>query len=196
MKTLVYATGLCLFLVLGALAQQKPANPLKTPAKKTTGVSPAKKTPKPVKKSAATAEPTSAPVEKSESSDKTTVSSSTNETETDLKKLEAENQAKMARDGEQVTFYGMDRNSITVLPVQLYVPGLGVTDEKTKKPIYTPTQLFKAAALKNHAGDVLVSEKYFYNKIQFNALKMLDDLMKDSLNFYALKKLFETNYNA
>ena len=193
MKTLVYAASLCLFLVLGALAQQKPAKPLKTPAKKTTGVSPVKKTTKPVtvKKSAATAEPTSAPVEKSESSDKTKVSSSTDET--NLKKLEAENQAKMARDGEQVTFYGMDRNSITVLPVQLYVPGLGVTDEKTGKPIYTPNQLYKASTLKNHAGDVLVSEKYFYNKIQFNALKMFDDLLKDSLNFYALNKLSPTS---
>ncbi len=103
-----------------------------------------------------------------------------------LKKIEAKNNALLAGESQEATYHRMDRNSLTVIPVQLFVPGLGKVDEKTKKPIYTRKELFDARKVKSHAGDVLVSEKYFYNKVRFDAGAMLADILSDSIAFYAM----------
>ena len=181
--------GLLVLAVFPANAQQKPAKP---PVKKAA----------PVKKKSPGAEPgTASPVPPKELPAQPPVAtrpqpaqdlpSQDELSEAELKKIEAQNTADLARNGERATYYRMNRNSLTVLPVHVFVPGLGEVDKKTGKAIYTPQQLFKAKHLKSHGGDVLMSEKYFQNKIQFDTEAMMAELLADSTNFNAYFNLKE-----
>ncbi|MFN8348852.1 MAG: hypothetical protein U0X91_27885 [Spirosomataceae bacterium] len=178
----------CVLMCLCCSAQQKPPKPA---AVKKNSVSPKKQPGAPVKNPAVAKpkepnrnSPAEVPLE--------TVAAPTppaEDNETDLKKIEAKNQAELAKNGQEAAYYRMDRSSITVLPVHLFVPGLREVNKETYKPIYTPKQLFEARRLKNHVGDVLTSEKYFYNKVRFNTHKMFTELLQDSTDFFSLTAL-------
>jgi hypothetical protein len=191
MKTLLIICVIFLSVIDFSFSQQKPNQPVKNPVKKSTTSTPHKApktstTTKP-SKSKINGSPSTAPspvlptTPKNEDPPKAT----NDENDTKLNEIEAQNKTLT----KNAVSYGMERNSFTVLTVQIFVPGLGETEEKTGRPIYTPQQLFQATSLKNNAGDVLLSEKYFYNKIGFNAFGMFNQLLKDSLNMYALTGL-------
>lgn len=172
-----------------ANAQQKPLKPTqKAPIRKTVPTKKATVTPNENHSKLGNNDTQSASVKRPSSKDTLVVDDYGKNSESleNLKKIEAENNALLAGETQEATYHRMDRNSLTVIPVQLFVPGLGKVDEKTKKPIYTRKELFDARKVKSHAGDVLVSEKYFYNKVRFDAGTMLTDILSDSIAFYAM----------
>ncbi|GHB88891.1 hypothetical protein [Persicitalea jodogahamensis] len=185
MKRLLPALALLVFLASAVQAQQKPT-PAKTKVKTTTPTKRKETATDPAPKAAETAPVQKVEVKKDLVQDDYGQDA---ESQENLQKIEEQNKALLAGESQEATYHRMDRNSLTVIPVQLFVPGLGKVDEKTKKPIYTRRQLFEAQKLKSHAGDVLVSEKYFYNKVRFDAEAMVADMLSDSIAFYAMLDL-------